>query len=106
MLTKNEMQGWFKSFWTDLPGASTRNGHPAPFPVEVAERLIRMFSFAGDTILDPFLGTGSTSIAAIRAGRNSIGNELEPKYLHMARSRIAAETEQIRLFGARYASLE
>jgi modification methylase len=84
MLTKEEMQSWFRSFWTDIKGASTRGGHPAPFPVELAERLIKMFSFAGDTILDPFLGQGSTCVAAIQAGRNSIGNELEPAYFHMA----------------------
>lgn len=100
MLTKDEMQAWFRSFWTDIKGASTRDGHPAPYPVELAERLVRMFSFAGDTVLDPFLGTGSTSIAALRHGRNSIGNELEPKYLKIARSRAEAELKTPRLHGA------
>lgn len=106
ILTKEEMQTWFSSFWTDVKGASTRDGHPAPYPPELAERLIRMFSFAGDTVLDPFLGTGSTSIAAIRSGRNSIGNEIEPKYLELARERIQAEANQNRLFGARKAVLD
>jgi modification methylase len=105
MLTKGEMQSWFCSFWTDIRGASTRGGHPAPYPVELAERLIRMFSFAGDTILDPFLGTGSTTIAAIRSGRNSIGSEIEPKYLKMARDRVIVEIRQRRLFGTSNASL-
>lgn len=105
MLTKEEMQAWFRSFWDDVKGASTRKGHPAPYPVELAERLIRMFSFAGDTVLDPFLGTGSTSIAAIRTGRNSIGNEIEPKYFGPARARIIAEAGQSRRFGARKAVL-
>ena len=68
MLTKDEMQNWFVTFWSDIKGCSTKAGHPAPFPVDLAERLIRMFSFAGDTVLDPFVGTGSTSIAALRAG--------------------------------------
>lgn len=104
MLTKEEMQTWFSSFWSDIRGASTRD-HPAPYPVGLAERLVRMFSFAGDTVLDPFLGTGSTSIAAIRTGRNSIGNEIEPKYLKHARARIKAEADQARLFGARKAML-
>jgi modification methylase len=54
MLTKPEMQAWWRSIWTDVKGASTRGGHPAPYPAELAERLIRMFSFAGDTVLDPF----------------------------------------------------
>lgn len=101
MLTKTEMQGWFRSIWFDIKGASTRNGHPAPYPVELAERLVRMFSFAGDTILDPFVGTGSTSIAALRAGRNSIGNEIEPKYLSIAREKLTAEAAKTSLVGPR-----
>ena len=60
MLSKVEMQAWWRSIWTDIRGASTRTGHPAPYPTALAERLIRMFSFAGDTVLDPFAGTGST----------------------------------------------
>ena len=100
MLTKEELQAWFCSFWSNIRGASTRDGHPAPYPVDLAERLIRMFSFAGDTVLDPFLGTGSTSIAAIRAGRNSIGNEIEPKYMKPALLRLKAEADQPRTFGA------
>lgn len=105
MLTKAEMQSWFCSFWVDIKGASTRGGHPAPYPIEIAERLVRMFSFAGDTVLDPFLGTGSTAIAAIRAGRHSIGNEIEPKYLKIAQERVRTEIEQPRLFGASSAIL-
>jgi hypothetical protein len=80
MLTREEMQNWQRSIWTNLPGVSTRGGHPAPYPIELAERLIKLFSFAGDTVLDPFGGTGSTSQAAIIAGRNSIVNEIEPAY--------------------------
>jgi site-specific DNA-methyltransferase (adenine-specific) len=105
MLTKEEMRNWFSSFWTDLPGASTRNGHPAPYPAELAERLIKMFSFAGDTVLDPFLGQGSTAVAAIRAGRNSIGVEVERSYMKLAKARLEGEAGQVRLFGARRAIL-
>lgn len=100
MLTKPEMQHWFCSFWTDLRGSSTRNGHPAPYPVELAERLIKMFSFAGDTIFDPFAGAGSTTVAAIRAGRHSIANELEDAYLKIAADRARREASQMRLTGA------
>jgi len=100
VLTKEEMQAWWRSIWTDIKGASTRSGHPAPYPVELAERLIRMFSFAGDTVLDPFAGAGSTTIAAITAGRNSIGNEIEPSYLKIARQRITEVVSQERLYGA------
>jgi len=79
---------WFAPIWSDITGASTRH-HPAPFPVELAYRLIRMFSFAGDTVLDPFLGSGTTTEAAIRAGRNSIGVECEPAYIDLASRRLA-----------------
>ena len=78
---------WFQQIWTGLTGASTRN-HPAPYPLELAERLIRMFSFVGDTVLDPFLGTGTTSVAAMAHGRNSIGFEVIPAYAKAAKRRI------------------
>jgi site-specific DNA-methyltransferase (adenine-specific) len=100
MLSREEMRQWQCSIWTDLRGASTRDGHPAPFPVELAERLIRMFSFAGDTVLDPFAGTGSTSQAAIMAGRNSIANEIEPAYVEIARHRITRAAREDRSVGA------
>jgi DNA modification methylase len=76
---------WFQQVWA-LGGASTRR-HPAPFPLTLAERLVRMFSFAGDTVLDPFMGTGTSNVAASRWGRNSIGFEIEPGYFAMARQR-------------------
>lgn len=106
MLTKSEMQAWWRSIWTDIKGASTRGGHPAPYPAALAERLIRMFSFAGDTILDPFAGTGSTNIAAISAGRNSIGNEIEPSYVKMAKARVKEAAAEQRTFGAVRATLK
>lgn len=97
MLSKEEHGRWFRSSWTDLPGASTRD-HPAPFPVELAYRLVRMFSFTGDTVLDPFLGTGSTALAALQAGRNSIGNELDPAYFRLAADRIRGGIQQAHLW--------
>lgn len=100
MLTKEEMQSWFRSFWADIKGSSTRGGHPAPFPIELAERLIRMFSFAGDTVLDPFMGQGSTNIAAILAGRNSLGTELERLYFDLAQSKVSRAAEMPRPIGA------
>lgn len=106
MLTKDEMQAWFRSFWTDIRGASTKGGHPAPYPVALAERLIRMFSFAGDKVLDPFVGTGTTSVAAMASGRSSIGNEIEPMYLHLAYDRMNRELEKERFIGRTTASLE
>lgn len=79
---------WFQQIWTGLTGASTRN-HPAPYPLELADRLVRMFSFVGDTVLDPFLGTGTTTLAAMQCGRNSIGYEVDPHYFEFARKRLA-----------------
>ncbi len=99
MLTREEMQSWQRSIWTDVRGASTRDGHPAPYPSELAERLIRMFSFAGDTVLDPFSGTGSTTLAAIMSGRHSIANEIEPAYMDIARKRVHHATRQKRMIG-------
>lgn len=98
-MTKGEYNEWFKSVWTGLQGASTK-AHPAPFPEELAYRLIRMFSFVDDTVVDPFTGTGSTTMAAIRAGRNSIGNEVDPIYFKMAVERVTTEIAQCSLFGA------
>lgn len=87
-LISSENHGrWFRQIWGDVPGASTRR-HPAPFPLELAERLIRMFSFAGDMVLDPFAGTGTTQLAAKKCGRSSIGIEIEPSYAEMARGRL------------------
>lgn len=106
MLTKQEMQTWWRPFWNDIKGASTRNGHPAPYPVALAERLIRMFSFAGDTVLDPFAGTCSTAIAAYRAGRNSISNEVDPVYAAGGIAKLNDAIRQRSFVGATNATLK
>lgn len=85
---------WFQQIWNGLTGASTRN-HPAPFPPSLAERLIRMFSFVGDTVLDPFSGTGTTTISAIACGRNSIGYEIDGHYVSIARRRISEKAGEL-----------
>jgi DNA modification methylase len=82
---------WFQQIWAGVGGASTKP-HPAPFPLEIAERLIRMFSFAGDTVLDPFMGTGTTNVAAAKWGRNSIGIEVDSEYFDFAQMRLQKET--------------
>jgi DNA modification methylase len=87
-------QKWFQQIWSEVTGASTRQ-HPAPYPEELAERLVRMFSFVGDTVLDPFLGSGTTTIAAMRWGRSSIGVEIDPHYLDLAHERITRETSDL-----------
>ncbi len=105
MLSKDEMKSWLRSAWFDIKGESTRRGHPAPYPESLAERLIKLFSFAGDTVLDPFVGTGTTSLAAVTTGRNSVGNEIEPSYLKMAEQRLTLATALPRMFGATHSSL-
>ena len=85
---------WFRCIWSGVTGASTRN-HPAPFPEEIAERLVRMFSFAGDVVLDPFMGTGTTTVAAAKWGRNSIGVEIDPHYFSIAQKRIQKSTDSL-----------
>jgi site-specific DNA-methyltransferase (adenine-specific) len=103
MLSQAEMRGWLRSIWLDVKGASTRGGHPAPFPVELADRLIRLFSFAGDTVLDPFIGAGSTALAALSSGRNSIGVDIEPKYLSISQNHLLAASKIKRQAGATHA---
>lgn len=89
-IDKKDYEQWFRQLW-DIPGASTRS-HPAPFPYELAYRLVRMFSFHGDTVLDPFCGTGTTMVAALRTGRNSIGVEIDAEYCRLAARRLREET--------------
>jgi site-specific DNA-methyltransferase (adenine-specific) len=89
MIDKKDYETWFQQIW-DIPGASTSR-HPAPFPLELAFRLVRMFSFWGDTVLDPFCGTGTTMLAALKTGRNSIGVEVDPEYCQSAVSRLHGE---------------
>ena len=95
MIPKDKFDKWFQQFWT-ITGASTKE-HPAPFPFELASRLVQMFSFTGDTVLDPFCGTATTMVAALKHGRNSIGVELDTAYCKQAASRLMNENTS--LFG-------
>jgi DNA modification methylase len=85
---------WFQQVWSGLTGASTKE-HPAPYPLELAERLVRMFSFVGDTVLDPFLGTGTTTVASAKWGRNSVGYEIDEHYFESAGRRVKRETSSL-----------
>ena len=93
MISKEDFNEWFQQFW-NITGASTKQ-HPAPFPPELAYRLVRMFSFWGDTVLDPFCGTGTTMVAALRSGRNSIGIEIDPDYCRMIQTRLRSENQNL-----------
>jgi DNA modification methylase len=98
VISADNHKKWFQQIWSGITGSSTRS-HPAPYPVELAERLIRMFSFADDTVLDPFWGTGTTTVAAARSGRHSVGVEIDGMYFDSACKRVSAEASS--LFGNR-----
>ncbi len=93
-IPRDEFMNWFTQVWTDIGGASHPQ-HPAPFPLELAERLVRMYSFVGDTVLDPFVGTGTTILAAIRHGRSSIGIETDQEYFIIARKSISENLQHL-----------
>jgi len=94
LISAENHKKWFQQIWTGVTGASTKQ-HPAPYPIELAERLVRMFSFVGDTVLDPFLGTGTTTVAAAKWGRNSIGLEVDRHYFALAQKRITQDTSSL-----------
>lgn len=94
LISAENHKKWFQQIWSGVTGASTKQ-HPAPYPIELAERLIRMFSFVGDVVLDPFMGTGTTTVAAAKWGRNSLGFEIDPLYYKLAKKRISEETSSL-----------
>ncbi|MBN1393493.1 MAG: site-specific DNA-methyltransferase [Pirellulales bacterium] len=94
VISSENHKKWFQQIWTGLPGASTKK-HPAPFPLELAQRLVRMFSFVGDTVLDPFMGGGTTNVAAALHGRNSIGYEIDRSYFDQAMHRMGETTSDM-----------
>lgn len=93
-ITRDDFLEWTKSVWS-FPAASARQvGHPAPFPEELPRRLIELYTFRGDVVLDPFCGSGTTCLAAARLGRHFVGYEVEPKYVRLAEARLAAQDEK------------
>jgi len=76
------------SIWDIPPESARRIGHPAPFPVELPRRLIELYSFEGDLVLDPFLGAGTTAVAAVETDRHYVGYDTDPEYVAIARERI------------------
>ena len=92
-ITRDEFVNWTNGVWCFSGEKKSKIGHPAPFPVELPKRCIKLFSFVGDTVLDPFMGSGSTVIAAKQNGRNGIGIDCEIDYCNLAMKRILKETE-------------
>ncbi|MBC6497666.1 MAG: site-specific DNA-methyltransferase [Alphaproteobacteria bacterium GM7ARS4] len=93
-ITKQEFMDWTNGVWTfNGQGKKGAGGHPAAFPIELPKRCIKIFSFKGDTILDPFVGSGSTLIAAQTHGRRGIGIDIDQQYCDIAIGRLCKETD-------------
>ena len=94
-ISKEQFMEWTKSIWTMNAESARRVGHPAPFPVELPYRLIQLYSFENDIVLDPFIGSGTTAIAALKSNRFFIGYDTEEKYIKLAENRIAETTDSL-----------
>ena len=92
-ITRGEFLEYTKSIWSFPTESAKRVGHPAPFPVELPYRLIQLYTFQGDVVLDPFCGSGTTCIAALRTNRHFIGVDNSEEYVELARKRIREESE-------------
>jgi site-specific DNA-methyltransferase (adenine-specific) len=87
-ISRDEFLEYNKSVWDITAESARKIGHPAPFPLELPRRLIQLYTFAGEMVLDPFMGSGQTAIAALRSGRHFIGYEIDPQYVGLANQRI------------------
>lgn len=96
-IEKEQFMEWTKSIWTMNTESAKKIGHPAPFPVELPYRLIQLYTYKDDVILDPFMGSGSTAIAALKSDRSYIGYDIDPEYVKLAEKRIAPFQTQMRM---------
>ena len=96
-ILKEQFMEWTKSIWTMNAESAKRIGHPAPFPEELPYRLIQLYSFTNDIILDPFMGSGTTAIAALKSNRNFVGYEISEEYIHLANKRVKPYKQQTKL---------
>jgi len=97
-INKDEFLEWTKSIWTFPAVSAKKIGHPAPFPEELPNRLIQMYSFIGDIVLDPFVGSGTTCLAALRSGRNFVGYDIDSDYVKLAKNRISEIRNKLDFF--------
>ncbi|MCU0270722.1 MAG: site-specific DNA-methyltransferase [Acidimicrobiales bacterium] len=95
-ISRDEFMEATTDLWEIAPESATRVGHPAPFPVELPTRLIELYTYEGDVVLDPFMGSGSTAVAAVRTDRRYLGFDTDPEYVGIAERRVAEERERIR----------
>jgi site-specific DNA-methyltransferase (adenine-specific) len=96
-VSREEFIAWTNGLWSFNGESRKRVGHPAPFPLELPLRCIKLFCFRGDTVLDPFLGSGTTLLAALRTGRRGIGVEIDPAYCRLAKERLLKEGQLLQL---------
>jgi len=96
-ITRDQFIEWTKSVWTMNPESAKKVGHPAPFPVELPYRLIQLYTYKGDIILDPFMGSGTTAIAALKSERKYVGYDIDPEYVKLAEDRVAPYKLQMSL---------
>ncbi len=92
-IAPEDFMAWTLDTWRIAPESAKRVGHPAPYPVELPRRAIELFTYVGDTVLDPFMGAGQTGIAAVRTDRHYVGYDIDPEYVALAEGRISAERE-------------
>lgn len=95
-ITVEEFMDATLDVWDIAPERATRVQHPAPFPVELPQRLIELYTYAEDLVLDPFMGSGTTALAALRSGRHYVGYDMDPEYVALATDRVAAERASLR----------
>ncbi|UCH61255.1 MAG: site-specific DNA-methyltransferase [Anaerolineales bacterium] len=94
-IAREQFMEWTKSVWDMNTESARQVGHPAPFPVELPYRLIQLYTYKGEVVLDPFMGSGSTALAALKSDRKYIGYEVDPEYNQLAEDRLAAYRLQI-----------
>jgi site-specific DNA-methyltransferase (adenine-specific) len=94
-MAKDDFMDATTDVWDIPPESATRVGHPAPFPAELPQRLIELYTYEGDVVLDPFMGSGSTAVAAVRTSRHFLGFDTDRHYVMAAKERVAVERTQI-----------
>ena len=89
-ITKDQFMEWTKSVWMMNPESAKKTGHPAPFPIELPYRLIQLYTYKGEVVLDPFMGSGTTALAALKSERKYIGYDIDSEYVKLAESRVTS----------------